>query len=493
MLPSEENKRNEDEQRTKSGSVKSSPVVFRLKTRLANPKYVKALYAQKPEAVVKVISYARGHRVKIMMDYVARTDKDEKEPVEVENDMGAALKGEKDINQAFEAWKKDFDRAKPGAKQKSRHAVHVMLSAACNSKTKDALKALNAAREVIREQIGNNGYEFISALHRDSDHAHVHFIIKCKNREPGKPKLRINPTDILKIRTAFADKLTELGIDHVATLRRDRPNIVERVKNGVEKLNKKESQYQRAMRRTAPSIDAFEYRKAISSTIIKLRDQVKKETEPRSEKRRELLGALRSLERKVKKSRHSIDAEIAATINKFEKESARYGNQVDRLKNPDPKIKAPITKKQIKELGQRISESIETARKEIKAADISPQEKKDALFVLSQHERAINKSMGKPKDLDAFKPTLIDALTGLDKQVAEFKKLHKALPASALEQLRRRRQIDKMSAEIAKGIDQARKEIRKSGASPAGIKDALRQLRQHEKAIKPAMQPKRGR
>ena len=37
------------------------------------------------------------------------------------------------------------------------------------------------------------------------------------------------------------------------------------------------------------------------------------------------------------------------------------------------------------------------------------------------------------------------------------------------------------------------KEIRKSGASPAGIKDALRQLRQHAKAIKPAMQPKRGR
>ena len=487
----ESNRPEEEQEPISKGGGRGTAVVFRLKTRLANKNYVKAIYSAKPEAVAKVISYARGFRVKKMMDYVARTEENEKLPVEVENDMGAALKGVDDIKNAFEKWKDDFERAKPGTKRKPRHAVHLMLSGACDNSDKNALKVLAAAREVIQEKIGQGGYEYVSALHRDSGNAHVHFIIKCKNREPGKPKLRINPNEILQIRTAFAEKMTALGLDHVATLRRDRPNIVERVQKGVELLKRQETQYQRAMKRVSPTINAFEHRKALSSTIIRLREQVKKETEPKSEKRRELLGALRSLERKAKKSRHSIEADIAATINKFEKESVRYQNNVIKLKSPEPNKKPTITRKQIKEMGQKIEQSIQEARKAIKAADTSPQEKEDALFMLKRHEQVIKSSMGRAKAVESLQPAVIEKLTALDKQVAEYKKLNKSAPDSATERLRRNRQLEKLSTEIGKGIDQTRKSIKKSAAAPADMKDALGQIRRHEQAIKPGHGRKR--
>jgi len=462
--------------RSKSGTINLKRA---LRTRYANKSYVKSLLSSSPEVVVKVVGYTRGYRVKKVLDYIARTDNPKKDNVQCENDLGAAILGDQEINSTYDAWKKDFKKAKPGLKRKQRDAVHLMLSGDCSNTNGNAKKVLAAARTVVQKKIGEKGFDYISAIHRDSGRPHVHFVIKCKNRYKGQGKLRINQPELFNIRREFAKELTKLGLDHVATLRRDRPALLERVTNGIDRLQKNEKQFQRAMRRAAPSRDAFQYRKQVAQTITRLRDQIKKDTTPKTKERLDLLAQLRKVERQLTKNRPNIEKEIEATFNKYEKDFENFNKSISSREKADkPKQVESLLEKEKK----AFQENVAAAWEGIKNADIPDQEKKDSLLVLDQYEKDMTRALRKgpleykntafEKDFKELNATAKNALN-----VKEIK------PKTAVETVQRRRQLDRLSQELGKQIAATRKNIKRAPVPPEMKKNALAELRKFEKNI----------
>jgi hypothetical protein len=100
--------------------------------------------------------------------------------------------------------------------------------------------------------------------------------------------------------------------------------------------------------------------------------------------------------------------------------------------------------------------------------------------------------MGKAKAVEGLQPPIVETMTSLKKNVADFMKLKKSAPDSAVEKLRLNRLLAKLSEEIGKGIEQSRRAIKKSATSPPEIKEALSQLRRFENTIKPVRERKPG-
>ncbi|WP_022669483.1 relaxase/mobilization nuclease domain-containing protein [Desulfospira joergensenii] len=470
--------------------------------RFANPDYIPALYSAKSEAVVKVISYSRGHRVKIALDYISRIDTEKKPDVECEDEFAQTVKGEKAVLKVYDRWRQDFDRAKPGLSRKKRDAAHIMLSSDCKNTEENAAKVLAAAREAIEKEIGEKGFEYVAALHKDSGNPHVHFVIKCHNKFKGQPKLRLNPPEIFQIRTRFAQKMTELGLDHVATLRKDRPNIIAMVNQGVDQLQKNERQFQRAMRRAAPTQDAFLYRKNASKLIVRLRDQVKKNTEPETKKRRELLAALRSMERQITKNRPGAEKEIAATFRKYGQEFGQFRKAVTQAEElPQESKKRQQIDTIIKKNRKAFESKLDIARQFIKESTAPEQTKQDSLYILAQYEKdmklahdkgrvssenkAFIQEAAKSSRLGEFGYNigLKDRYSSLNDTVKSALAVKKLNPETAVEKLKKKRALESLSTQLAQQVSAARADMKKIDLGPEKKNQALADLRQLEKRV----------
>ncbi len=479
-----------------------------LRGRLSNPNYVKDIYSGKPEAVVKVIGYTRGYKVKAVLDYISRIDSEKKKDVECETELSTTLKGEKQVFEVYDRWKKDFDPySNKGLTRKKRDAAHIMLSAGSENTEKNAEKVLAAAREVMKTEFYDKGYEFVGALHRDSGNLHIHFVIKCKNRFQGQPKLRINQPEIFNLRTQFAKKLTELGLDHVSTLRKDRPDIVTLVNQGVDRLEKNETQYQRAMKRVSPSRDSFVYRKNASTTITRLRDQVKKDKDLSQKKRRELLTALRSIERKITKNRPGIENEIAASFRKNKDAFGKFNQAVAGAAKVPRKDKKKIDDL-IKSEFNKIEKSMVIAKLSIKESNATNQAKKDSLFVLAQYENDMKKALtrgvvvyrepGEEKAVQGGKKGVSfginlginESFKPLNETVKTALSLYKENPETAVGRLGKRRELERLTLEIKKEIKAAREELKLNAFSPGFKNEALTSLRDFEKTVFDKLQGK---
>jgi len=232
--------------------------------RLSSPSYVKNATSGKAEAVVKITSFARGASVKTLMEYIARTNDKEKDDVVLEDEMGVQLRDKNEIGETYDSWSEDFQRAKrrtpeqlaaakkyetdlakwketkegkkPRApKGAARDGTHIVLHAKAANDPRTGMRVEDAARETLRDLYGDKGYEYVFALHQDTEHPHVHVVMKNKNNMTGK-KLRIDKEGIFQLRQAFAKNLQERGIEQVATLRRDRPETMKKVARGIEKF-----------------------------------------------------------------------------------------------------------------------------------------------------------------------------------------------------------------------------------------------------------------
>lgn len=472
-----------------------------VRTRLTQPSYTKDARSGKAEAVVKVASFAQGFKVRRLLMYVARANRPGQE-IEVEDQDGCTLKGKEDIERRYAEWQKSFDHRKRGlipeniktkSKKKNyerRHATHIILSAAADSTPENNRRVLWAARITIEKHIRERGHNYILALHQDSGKAHVHVAIKNAHQEKGGPKLRLNPLDLHELRGDFAARLSELEMEHVATLRRDRPHIIERVQKGIEGLYKRETQFQRAMARETPSRDAFAYRRAVNRSIVLLREQVKKETLPLTERRQELLGSIRRLERELTKKQPEIGKEIAATVQKFGKDAQNYKKWLNDLTAP-----GKDREKSLKEQGQRwraleetqkkTAQEIREARQEIELAPIPQEEKKAALDALTIHEKAIKGRS--PVELQVQQ--LVDKI---GKSVEQYGKQAKEnrhpvtgqKPMTEREKLVQRQALDKAGVGLEKQIVQASKTIKQtSGLDFKQQQAALQQLQQWQRSI----------
>lgn len=190
-------------------------------SRLANANYRNQLNSDnKKEAVVKVVGHLRDNSVKRALEYVERAGEDIDNQLDMEDDAGRKI-SKSDLDALYNEWKQDFEPVESSS-QRTRHATHLLLSIDAPNNDKSAQAIENAARELLRQKLGDKGYRYAFVVHRDTDNPHVHVIVNNYHLEPDGPKLRLNQPELFQMRTVFAEKLRENGIEQVATFRRDR-------------------------------------------------------------------------------------------------------------------------------------------------------------------------------------------------------------------------------------------------------------------------------
>lgn len=359
--------------------------------------YVAAAAAKtkSPQAVFKVISQARGHRAKVLMHYVARTESEM--PLQMEDENGLQVAGAESIEAAYNDWRQDFERAAPGQKRPPRHVSHMIFSGDCAQ----ARAVQSAVAELMQEQFGRDGYRYLMVLHTDTDHPHVHVILNHYNRDHDKPKVRINPPELLACRQQFAQKLRERGVEQHATRRRDRISVLEAVTKGIEDLQADGPWYESRMRTAARghafgadssaeatpdmlkwaadieaksgialeatdfptvrdyldkhstqflgkdnpvastvsdkprAVDAFAKRRAMAKAVAKIKADVKATTLPFSQERRERMALLRQIDAQLIDPAAPDYSRLMANLSlKFGKDRERIQDHIRALSDP---------------------------------------------------------------------------------------------------------------------------------------------------------------
>lgn len=385
---------NEPQAKKPSRGVDSA---LRFKGRLGSSSYRDATKSGKPEAVVKIVSQARGFQVKNLMEYVARESDEKKDSLDIEDELGALHGGKNDIAAVYEGWKKDFDKGKSGSKRPPRHATHITLSGNCEHTDENAKKVMAAARETMKELIDKKGHDFVMVMHRDGNKAHVHVIVKNANREAGGAKLRLNPPELMELRQTLAKNMEALGLEQTATLRRDRGSVLERVANNTERLKENEKRYFQELKKSSPSIDVFKHKKNVSRAIVKTREEVYS-LRPGKE-RADQLKALRELEKNLKKRGVNVDLEVKATVSKLGADATKFMKHIEQFneqgKTSMTNVERLRRRKALEALQQQTERDIKAGKEAIQKSKVDPAEKRQALKELSQHQKQVEKSLGR--------------------------------------------------------------------------------------------------
>ena len=435
----------EEEYRRKLRRPKGSPdprlIRARYHTRLARKNYVKqcnppiwgdkaAGGGRNPQAVVTVARDKDGHynpprgfQVFMCMKYVARIgpEFEEHEELELEDQDGVKIKGLDEIRKEYERWSKTFERNKPGSEKMHRHADHLFFSADCEHSPGNLRKVEDAARAVLASEINAAGFDYVFALHSDGERPHVHVVVRCKNRHPREPKFRHNQDMFLHWRERFAQELTARGLAHDATLRVDRPSVLERVEQGLTELRKKYKQHKRKLARETPAgVDFLEDRWKQEVAIAKLKEFIKNNTKEKSKVRLKAFAEVRRYERQLKKERTGqvTEREACGTLLKIGADVEEFEQQaqvvVDRLKDkekrlaegrPEPGFLERLGQKvgirpaeERKHLLERdadfIAASIKRAFKAINESNLPMEKKKAAAGVLNRHWRNVEAALG---------------------------------------------------------------------------------------------------
>lgn len=336
-------------------------------SRLSKPGYVAACHSKKPEAMVKVVAGApRGFRIRQLLHYIARSGEGQPEnSVWLADHDGQLFTDKAEVEALARTWAEEFrpefrqirelraerkqllargdtdkfdelntrlakletklqdDRQ---ANRKSRDVMHLVLSAKADNTPQNQARVFAAAASTARSYFRN--HEYVIGLHQDASHPHVHLVVKCAPRayaaKQGTRKLRLNKPELLMLRTIWARELTRQGLEHVATLRQDRPHIASQVatgkeplqtkpKNwyaagikglaeGMEFLSKRREDLSAAMERAAGHKEALRIRKEIGGRLNDIRTTLRAQTEKGDKQRLKAFAELRRIERELKRS-----------------------------------------------------------------------------------------------------------------------------------------------------------------------------------------------
>lgn len=404
------------------------------------------------EAVMKVSGYAAtSASVKRMMLYVARMEneeeKKEQEQVEIEkgtdtqkrekplvlvNEQGMVIDDRARIEKLHSEWAKDFDRKERG-KKPNRHAAHLMFSAGVENTVENQRRVAEAAFAMAEKEFNRKGFSFVLGVHQDGKYPHVHLIVKTKSRESSISKgrkLRIGREDVFHLRTEFAKELSRRGLEHQATLRRDRPQLVkqiregkaalksrskgpnklesegpldQRLSRGLGKLQASEKRMQRAMaRKRNPKYNAMEFREFSAEQFDKMRDIVRAETHADTPERYAAMNQIRSVERDFKK-RSDPKKEFAATMNHWESKVEAYGKLKEKYEQERPgwKPKEAVNKElYLASEGGEIQRGMDKTKTQTLLLDGVPETMKNqGITLLKEQTKVLNQARGKDKGI----------------------------------------------------------------------------------------------
>ncbi len=198
-----------------------------------------------PQAVLKISSHNTGQgRVRARLRYISRQG-----TLRIETDEGIAVAGLDDIDRLVDDWAADFS---PRANSRDTLSLVVSLPAGT-----DETAAVAAAREFLAEAFKNN-HEYVFAAHDDTDHFHIHAVVKARGRD-GKP-MRSSRRDPQLWRQAFAEKARAEGIELDASPRYAR---------GIGRRTPSKAVFEIRRRDEMPAVD----RQAATEAVRRARDR----------------------------------------------------------------------------------------------------------------------------------------------------------------------------------------------------------------------------
>ena len=259
-----------------------------------------------------------------------------------------------------------------------------------------------AGREVARELLGDRGHKYLIGIHEEGGKAHVHIIVNNYNKNGG-PKLRLNNPELFEMRSLLAEKLTEMGLEHVATFRKDRPATIERVAKGIEDIKNRQSRYVKTLEKSSPSFSVFQHKKVVAKTIYHLRKDINSDHSIPHKDKVELKEVLRNLETNLATSDVDIAKEVKATLKHFEKQTTKLRLQAQQLSNPDLTQKEKDSREKSLQFYKKSFENVYQINKEaIESSSLPDLEKKARLELLNTHKVSIDKAFNKSKQKEVI-------------------------------------------------------------------------------------------
>ncbi|MBW1615586.1 MAG: relaxase/mobilization nuclease domain-containing protein [Deltaproteobacteria bacterium] len=429
-----------DEKHQKPQRGKSSGISGLYFKRLANSNYIKDAHTgTRPQAVFKIVSYAKGARVKNLISYLTRAKEEEKKQAAVETQDGVFYEAKTADEEIYKEWKKDFNRKKIKSKRNPRHAVHMIFSSAVKNTKKNTRKTLTAAKNTAAEVFGKKGYKYAVVLHEDTKHPHAHVIVNMKSSNPEQKKLKINKPELFGIRQRFTENLNKLDLYHSATLKQDRPGFVAKVSKDqaivIENRNWFESKFK-------------DFKK--DAKIMRL-------------------GSTADFEKKIN-----------SKINLAEQDARRFLKYLKNFKT----AKSPVAKKNsyavLKKMRENIYKSIETAEDIIKDVP-SFKEKNKALNSLELHKKLMQGKI-KLKDVKTVQEDI-------KRSVTRFQRFHKEINEklkqniSPSQKLLFKKELERRQNNHLQDIKNFKKEIIVSAAPKTDKMNALKYVASYQKVF----------
>ena len=165
----------------------------------ANGRYTK----KPPEVMVKVSGFGYNHaHTANHFDYISRNAK-----LELEDEKGLIYQDQQTIHQLAQDWNdSDFQQRK-----RTRHSTHLVLSMPFGTEPKAVKKAV---RSFAKNTFAAN-YQYVFALHTDTDSPHVHLTVKNLSFDGKRLHVRKGLPQVW--REQFAEELERLGVAAEAT------------------------------------------------------------------------------------------------------------------------------------------------------------------------------------------------------------------------------------------------------------------------------------
>ena len=156
-----------------------------------------------PEVMVKISGHCKNMaHIQSHFEYISRNGQ-----LDIEDELGQVFQNTDDLHQIAKEWCSDTS----SSKSNTRHTTHIVLSMPNGTEPK-AVK--QAARAFAKKTFANN-YQYVFALHTDTDSPHVHLTIKNLGFD-GK-RLHIKKGQPQIWREEFACELEKIGVAAEAT------------------------------------------------------------------------------------------------------------------------------------------------------------------------------------------------------------------------------------------------------------------------------------
>lgn len=384
------------------GGVRKGAQSVTYSDRLMNHRYIQQTQSKSPQAIMKVIGHGRGTAARRMMMYIAGADRNYEKTGGLEDQDGTVLQSKREIEERYQEWREDFERKKPG-KRAPRHCSHIILSADCEHSPQNERKLMAAARDLMQEEFGQKGYRYVMSPHNDGARPHVHIVLNAYNRDRDKPKVRIGPTELFKMRSMFADRLRDLGIEQVATRRLDRPQTLEKIANRIERVKPINNHYQWKVSKSHPDRNVVREKQVQSRAIREINQQIKDNTVPLSGDRKRLKEQLKQARATLKSDQRLSSRQIESTVKALGKDAKHFERQIGMLQEPkrfesqQEKRNRRAHERYIRHLDRKTQSEIQQARKEIQKSDMGRSEKQEALRALRNHQRQMDRVMSKQR------------------------------------------------------------------------------------------------